>query len=297
MPTFDEREIRPLASGIRHCEGIACGPDGYLYCGGYFGQVYRVNWATGEYRQYHQIDGGRLLGVALDADGTLYGCDCNHARIVAIAPDGAERVYAAGDADRAMRTPNWLVFDRAGNLYVSDSGDWEHRIGCIWKIAPGGRSQLWYTGDLFTPNGMALNATGDLLYVIDTFDGCIHAIPIHADGSPGVAERLVTLPRTMMDGLAVDAAGDLWVACHRPDALYRLALPSRRVELFVEDWRGEYLRGPTNLVFAGPGRDSIVTSSLDAASLFRLDAGIVGQPLNYPQLASTEQGGTDADLR
>jgi gluconolactonase len=285
MPTFDEHQIRSFAGRIDHCEGVAYGPDGFLYCGGYAGQVYRVNLETGDYDQYHQLAGGRLLGVALDADNNLYGCDAYRSWIVKIAPDGRESVYARGTADQPMRCPNWLVFDRAGNLYVSDSGDWEHRIGRVWKVVPGGEAEVWFDGSLFTPNGMALDAAEQKLYVIDTFDLCVHAIDIGEDGRPGAVEKVIEMPRTMLDGLAFDAQSQLWLVCHRPDALYRLDLATRRAELFVEDWRGEYLRGPANLVFAGPNRDVMITSSLDNGCLYRIDAGIPGQALNYPHLS------------
>ncbi|MFH1567121.1 MAG: hypothetical protein ABIL09_03915, partial [Gemmatimonadota bacterium] len=92
-------------------------------------------------------------------------------------------------------------------------------------------------------------------------------------------------PRHVPDGIAFDAAGRLWIACHRPDAIYCFDLETRRLELFVEDWMGESLRGPTDVAFAGPDRDIMLAASLDNLCLHRLDGtGVVGQPLHYPEL-------------
>ena len=40
-------EVRTLATGLDHPEGVALGPDGLIYAGGEAGQVYRVYPDTG----------------------------------------------------------------------------------------------------------------------------------------------------------------------------------------------------------------------------------------------------------
>ena len=93
------------------------------------------------------------------------------------------------------------------------------------------------------------------------------------------------MPRHVPDGIAFDSEGRLWIACHRPDALYVFDLPSRRLELFVDDWMGEALRGPTDIAFAGPQRDIMLAASLDNLVLHRLDdTGVQGLALNHPEL-------------
>ena len=82
-----------------------------------------------------------------------------------------------------------------------------------------------------------------------------------------------------------DIEGRLWIACHRPDAIYVFDLASRRLELFAEDWRGEALRGPTDVAFAGPDRDILLAASLDNLVVHRFDGvGVRGLKLNHPKL-------------
>ena len=59
----------------------------------------------------------------------------------------------------------------------------------------------------------------------------------------------------------------------------------RHLHLFASDWKGEDLRGPTDIAFAGPDRDIMLAASLDNLCVHRLDnTGVVGLPLNYPRI-------------
>ena len=96
---------------------------------------------------------------------------------------------------------------------------------------------------------------------------------------------MVHLPRHVPDGIAFDASGRLWIACHRPDAIYVFDLESRRLELFAEDWMGEALRGPTDVAFAGPDLEVLFAASLDNLVIHRFDGAVArGLRLNHPLL-------------
>ena len=120
---------------------------------------------------------------------------------------------------------------------------------------------------------------------VETFGNGIARIAINDDGSAGAFERVVHMPRHIPDGIAFDTEGRLWIACHRPDAIYVFDLLSRHLHLFASDWKGEDLRGPTDIAFAGPDRDIMLAASLDNLCVHRLDnTGVVGLPLNYPRI-------------
>ena len=88
----------------------------------------------------------------------------------------------------------------------------------------------------------------------------------------------------MPDGIAFDEEGRIWIACHRPDAIWVFDPRSRRLELLAEDWRGEALRGPTDVAFAGPDRDILLAASLDNLVVHRFDGlGVRGLKLNHPR--------------
>ena len=58
-----------------------------------------------------------------------------------------------------------------------------------------------------------------------------------------------------------------------------------KLETFADDWRGHYLRGPTEVAFAGANRDILLAASLDNLVVHRFDnVGVCGLQLNHPKL-------------
>ena len=66
---------------------------------------------------------------------------------------------------------------------------------------------------------------------------------------------------TVLDGLALTADGGLLVSCYRPDRIYHLGRDGR-VEVVAEDPQGTLLAAPTNVCFAGPELDVVVSANL-----------------------------------
>jgi gluconolactonase len=129
----------------------------------------------------------------------------------------------------------------------------------------------WYPAPVDTPNAIALDQEEKHLYFVETYGAAIARIAIREDGSAGEFGRVVHMPRTVPDGIAFDEEGCIWIACHRPDAIWVFDPRSRRLELLAEDWRGEVLRGPTDVAFAGPERDILLAASLDNLVVHRFD--------------------------
>ena len=119
---------------------------------------------------------------------------------------------------------------------------------------------------------------------METFGSSIARIAIREDGSAGEFERVIHMPRHIPDGIAFDEQSRLWIACHRPDAIYVFDLNSRKLKLFAKDWAGEMLRGPTDVAFAGENRDILLAASLDNLVVHRFDGtGVRGLKLNHTQ--------------
>lgn len=285
MEMFDVNKINHIG-GVDHPESIGIGPQGEAYTTGTGCQVYRVDVATNTAEQFARTQ-ARCLGQAVDAEGNLYVAH-TAGDVLKIAPTGEVTVYATGPGDTRFLCTNYPAFDHAGNLYVSDSGDWSETVnGHIYKIPPGwGEATLWYPDPVYTPNAIALDAEERSLYFVETFGPAICRIEIRKDGSAGELERVVHMPDWVPDGIAFDTEERLWIACHRPDAIYVFDLKTRKLELFAHDWKGEALRGPTDVAFAGPNRDILLAASLDNLVLHRFDnVGTRGLPLHHPCLA------------
>jgi gluconolactonase len=272
--------------GVDHPESISVGPRGEAYTTGTGGQVYRLDLEANTAEQFASTAPRRILGQAVDTDGNLYCADTT-GKVIRITPEGDESSYATGPGGREFLCTNYPAFDRDGNMYISDSGDWSDQInGHVYKIPPGGgEAQLWYAEPVDTPNAIALDADERFCYFVETFGSSIARVAIADDGSAGAFERVVHMPRHIPDGIAFDENGRLWIACHRPDAIYVFDFESRRLTLFAEDWKGEKLRGPTDVAFAGSNRDILLAASLDNLVVHRFDnVGVQGLRLNHPRL-------------
>lgn len=271
--------------GVDHPESIGIGPNGEAYCTGTGCQVYRIDVENNKAEAFAKTD-GRCLGSAVDADGNLYAAH-TIGNVLKITPRGDVSVYATATGGKPFLCTNYPAFDRRGCMYLSDSGDWSRTVnGHIYKIPPGGgEAVLWYPEPVDTPNAIALDAEEGYLYFVETFGNGIARIAINPDGSAGVFERVLHMPRHIPDGIAFDQQGRLWIACHRPDKICVFDLTTKHLETFAEDWEGEALRGPTDVAFAGPNRDVLLAASLDNLVVHRFDhVGVCGLKLNYPKL-------------
>jgi gluconolactonase len=278
---MDIGEFEPFVEGLDHPEGVTCGPDGELYAGGEAGQIYRVDLA-GPFTQV-ATTGGFILGLCLDAARNVYACDLANHAVMRVAPDGTVTTYSAGAPGRAMATPNYPVFDAAGNLYISDSGGWRRDDGCLFRIRPGGVTELVSAELTAFPNGMALHPDGRHLYVVLSQLPGVVRVELRADGTVGRPEPVVELPRHVPDGLAFDVAGNLYIACYTPDVIFRLD-PAGNLNKLAEDWQSVTFATPTNVAFCGPERRTLVVASLSRWHLTKGQVAVSGQPLHYPYL-------------
>jgi sugar lactone lactonase YvrE len=279
VPGLDAFET--LAEGLDHPEGVAAGPYGDLYAGGEAGQIYRI--AVHDSIEQLASTGGFIYGVTIDAGGDVFACDFGNAGVMRISAHGEVSTYSTGTAERPMRVPNFSAFDAAGNLYVTDSGEWARDDGLVYRIAPGGETIEWTERSPRFPNGCSLSADGGALLVVESRGRTIVRIPIEDDGGAGEPEPLVDLSGSQPDGVALAEDGTMFVGCYRPDRLYRIS-PDGGVEIFAEDPDGVVLNQPANVAFFGAGSDRLAVSSLGGWSLSAVDAGTRGLPLRYPEV-------------
>lgn len=273
-----------LGHALDHPEAVAWGPDQKVYAGGEAGQLYRMGLGDSKLEQLARIEGGFLLGLAHDADGNTYACDDRHACVHRITPRGEVSTYCGGNADQRMRVPNYPVFDDAGHLYVSDSGEWGKRTGWIWRIAPGGReAEVWDRSACGFTNGMCLSADGRALYVVESSPPLVSRLEINADGSAGRRTVLVELPRQVPDGVALDRNGDLYISLYNPNIIYRLTAGGALITLY-DDWEQLMLVAPTNIAFGGVDMSTLIIASLCGWSVHTAPMPVPGLPVRYPKI-------------
>ena len=273
-----------LTEDLDHPEACAWDPlSGCIYAGGEDGQIYSVS-LDGDVAVVAGTGGG-ILGVAVDGSGFVYACDEGRREVVRVEPrSGQVDVVSSGTADRPMIEPNYLCFAADGTLYVTDSSDWDERNGAIYRVA-GGDTTVWTTALPRYPNGCCISSDGAWLYVVESSRPGVSRVPIGVRGEAGEPHTVVDLPQnTVPDGIAFDAAGGLYIACYRPDLIYRLS-PAGSLDVVAADPLGMTLNTPTNVAFAGADLDRLVVANVGEWHLLIGDVGACGAPLQYPILS------------
>jgi len=276
-----------VGSDIDHPECVAWDPvSGWLVTGTEAGGLLWLDPASGEVRRSLTVGRGFIGGLALDAAGRVYACDVAERRVLRADPtDGSVVTWSGGPTDAPFLLPNYPVFDATGRLWVSDSGDWGSDNGRLVVIEADGRTARVVSTEAngFT-NGLAIDPSGDWLYVAESTPPLVSRLRILADGMLGPREVVLEMPRTVPDGLAFTADGGLLISCYRPDAVY--LWDGQWLDPLAEDWSGIVLIAPTNVAFSGPELDTLWAANLGGGHLTRLDAGLIGSPLRYPAIGS-----------
>jgi len=260
---------------LSHPEGVAVDRDGYIWCGGDRGEIYRIA-PDGSSREVVASTDGFCLGMAFDRHGDLFVCDFKHAAVFRLeVKTGELTVFSEGVDGHRFRVPNYPAFDRAGRLFVSDSWKFDEPGPGIVVLEPDGAGHLWHEGPFTFANGLAFNADGTALYVAETFRHVLSVIDVRPDGSAGDKRDLATLPGSYPDGLAVGEDGSVFVGCYEPSRVLRV-FPDGDVAVVGEDLSAHMLAHPTNIAFKG---ESLIACNLGRWHLTEIEVGLRGVSL------------------
>ncbi len=266
----DALDYQVLVSGLDHVEGICWDPVRQcLWAGGEAGQVYRVE-LDGAVAIVATIDGGQLLGLALDAQGALYICDPGNHQVWKM--DTSFALSAFGDA---IDYPNYPAFAPDGRLFVSDSGTFANANGAIVVIETDGTTTRVDSRPLAFANGVAIDET--TLWIIESAAPAVSAMAL--DGTELV--RTIELERCVPDGLAIDADGGLLISCYQPNQLWRWTHDGG-LELIFDEWTGEMILSPTNVAFYGENLERLALASLCGHDIVTIAPAHAGAPIRRP---------------
>jgi len=285
-PIVPIEALEQVAAGVDHAEGICLSPDGSIHVSGEKGQIYRLEPDGSA----HEVatTGGWTLGLAADGEGRIYACDPVRRAVLRWTPGAGDPVtWTDGGAAAPLRCPNWGAFGPDGSFWFTDSGDWKARNGQVLVVRPGegpaaDRTAVWTHESPDFPNGLALSPDGSELWVLESTPGAVVAYDIGLDGAAGPRRVVADMTGTVPDGLAFATDGSVVIACYRPDVVYRWR-SDLGLQVLAEDPEGTAIAAPTNVLFAGADRDTILVPNIGRwhVSRFRVP-GLIGTPLFYP---------------
>jgi glucose/arabinose dehydrogenase len=216
---FDMPVATPLTDGLKNPESVAVGVskvDGKFKFTTVVSEI--GEFGTDGDGKITIIDGAKKSTLADGLDdpkGVVFVGDqlfvTDKTRVWRIGPKGGKEVFAAAEAFPTK--PNFLndiEADAAGNLYVSDSGEFKDGKpagtgGAVFKITPDGKATtLLDQTKVKTPNGLLMDGA-DALLVGDFTSGELNRVSLKDGSSTKIADGLIGC-----DGLVFDYDGNLY---------------------------------------------------------------------------------------
>jgi len=258
-----------VQEGFVFTEGPVGTPDGGLY----FSDI-RPN-------RIHYLDpGGKISlvreqtnganGLALTRDGDLIAAEGEGKRISKRSRDGMVTTVTEGIAGKPFLSPNDVLVDAKGGIYITDPGPRPvvpGRTAYVYYLPVGAKEPVVLDDQIARPNGVMLTRDGKTLIVNDTLGPTVYAYDVLPDG--GVKNKrtfaqLLDIPEgkeSGADGMALD----------REDRLYVTTVAG--VQVF--DAAGKHLgtikvpRQPANAGFAGPDKRVLYVTAREG--LYRIN--------------------------
>jgi len=248
-----------IITGLKQPESIAIGPGGKVYVS-----------ETGEYEKANDgyisvLEGGKLRKFATGLDDPhgikwfkdhLFVSD-NTGFVWRIDTQGnVERFVDATDFPRKITNFNDIEIDTEGNLYISDSGDWEGGGGVIFRITQDKKITpvITYEDDvrLVSPNGLLMDGADKLLEV-DYTTGILFRVDLKGKSMEKVAGGFGA-----SDGLVRDARGRLIITDYAGHRVFVLAKPDAKPAEKPQEITVSGIESSADLAISPDGKSLII---------------------------------------
>lgn len=184
-------------------------------------RIYRYSPGGGE-PVVHREPSGNANGLAIDSEGRLLAAEHGSRSLTR---DGVSLV---GEFEGArLNSPNDVVADQDGTIYFTDPpygiSDDQRELDFmgIYRLETDGSLFAEYQGALSErPNGIGMSPNRQHVYVADTSDGNLYRFDVGTGGA--LVGRIVFATTSGgADGLAIDAAGNIFVTANDGVEVYR----------------------------------------------------------------------------
>ncbi len=266
-------------------EGVMALKDGTVWTSHGDGHCTRINY-DGSQQNLGDL-GGEPNGICIDRDSSVIIANIGNGKVQRLRPSGSHDVITNSMENKPLTTPNFPHVDSKGRLWFTSSTDLRRHYDATRHPVPDGRvcrvehskTKILAEGILFA-NGMALDAEEKFVYVAETMGKRVIRFELFDNGELGRPEHYGPDfgPMGHPDGIAFDAAGNLWVTLVMMNAL-GIITPKREFHIVLHDQQGDVVRRPTNITFGGPGLKTAYVGSLRGPYIPIFEAPEPGLPL------------------
>jgi len=247
-----------------------------------YGRIFRISPAL-EWTLAAEYDGWPN-GMALHRDGSLWITDYRRGLLRHSREGGNPETILGHRNSESFKGVNDLTFDFDGNCYFTDQGQTglHDPSGRVYRLSPSplgegrgeGRLEILISG-IPSPNGVALDTTGKVIFVAVTRANQVWRGPLLADGSVTKVGAFRTFfGASGPDGMAVDVENRLVVA-HASLAGAFVLNARGEVTHFVKSPSGSTV---TNVAYR-PGTSKLVMTESETGTILEADLPAPGAPL------------------
>ena len=248
-----------------------------------YGRIFRISPSL-EWTLVAEYDGWPN-GMAFHRDGSLWITDYRRGllRLRVSSSTGSGHGLAQPEEilghrnSESFKGLNDLTFDREGNCYFTDQGQTglHDPSGRVYRLRTNGQLDL-VIGGIPSPNGVALDRDGKLLFVAVTRANQVWRAPLLADGSISKAGAFRTFFGTSgPDGMAVDVDNRVVVA-HASLGGAFVCEANGEILHFVKSPAGSTV---TNVAYR-PGTSKLVMTESESGSILEAELPAAGAPLH-----------------
>lgn len=164
-------------------------------------------------------------GLGWLPDGTLQVVSMRDRRLMRMTPNGL--ALLADLSGLAPGFTNDMVMDHLGRAYVGNfgfdlNGGESPKPTVLICVEPDGQARI-VAEDMMFPNGAVITPDNRTLIIAETFAGRLTAFDILPNGDLANRRVFAEIPGVFADGICLDAANGIWVACATEDRIVRVA--------------------------------------------------------------------------